>query len=165
MDAPDLADLRELVALIEFRIMRTRNAYEPNAVAVAMKDPTWPFDWQALLARYQTAKALCVGLDPSTMLPDVTPQDANYEAVARSVQQVASTRSKGDLSDLMARIAKVGFPVDESGTPQPKRTFNDKFLEYTNHVPTPGQLVSFTKIAVLAFVAWKVIEHVSKKRG
>ena len=156
MDAPDLTDLRELVALIEFRILRTRQVYEPNAVLIDMKDPTWPFDWQAMLERYSTAKNLCVGLDPSTVLPDVTPTDANYEAVARSVQQVANAMTKGDLADLMARLTKVGYPVNETGAPQPKKTFSDRFTYYTNAVPTPKELFDFTKLALLALLAWKL---------
>lgn len=150
---PNDQDLKELLALVDFRIQRTQSVFDAHRLDVPVKDGAWPVEWALLLARVADAK---IKAAPETRPMLWTVHDS-YEAVSRAVQQVDRTRTKGDLGDLMARLGKMGFPVDETGTPQPSPSNEPalQFLKWTNEVPTPGETFTGLKWAALVFFAWK----------
>jgi hypothetical protein len=150
---PNEQDLKELIALVDFRIARTQAVYNANVADVNTRDPQWLAGWSLLLGRVNEAK---MNADPATRPTLWTERDA-YEAVSRAVQQVDRKRTTGDLSDLMSRLGKMGYPVDETGAPQPSASNEPalRFLKWTNEVPTPGQTFAGLKWAALAWVAWK----------
>lgn len=153
MDNPNIKDLHELEALIDFRIAKAKGVYEAHTAAVLAKDPAWPVDWSMLLGRYKTERD-SLDQHETLSLPDATPIDAEtYDGLLRSVQQVPMQRTKGDLSDLISRLDKAGFPVSMNGQPQPSRTFGEKLLEATNPVPTPGDLWTYAKWAAALYFA------------
>jgi hypothetical protein len=150
---PNEQDLKELVALVDFRIARTTAAYNANVADVSMRDPNWLADWTLLLGRVADAKTKA---DPATR-PVLWTERDSYEAVMRAVQQVDRTRTKGDLSDLMSRLGVLGHMVDETGSPQPDARNEPalRFLKWTNEIPTPGQLVTGTQLLILGFLVYK----------
>ena len=153
---PNDTDVNDLVALLDFRIARTKAVYDAHPKEVIAKDLAWPVDWSMLNERYTAARAKVT--TPALL---ETPRD-RYWNLLRSVQAKEGTRSPGDLSDLMSRLGKAGYPVDESDAPKPA-SGNDPalaFLQATEHVPTPAGLFAGAEEALkwgaLLFVLSKV---------
>lgn len=161
----NMAQLRDLIALTDSRIARTRTAYEAHLQDVAIKDAGWITDWFAMLERYRAAQAEAKKRELSPSEPTDLATDA-YAMVARSTQQSfpVDKRTRGDLADLMVRLGRLGYPVDESERPRPTPdveapTLADEFLRWTRGVPTPGDLAYYAKVAGAAFLLWKLLER------
>jgi len=156
-------ELKELIGLVDYRIAKTQAVYDanmgPGPSDIVVRDVTWLPDWLAMKERYRKVRDLSdLGVSSTT---------STYEKVARAVQQVEAHRTKGDLSDLMTRLGKLGYPVDESGTPQPSKKLSDLFMEATNVVPTPQGLETFTKWAVLLFLVHEsgILKGILRRKG
>ncbi len=130
-----VTELKELIANKDFVI---------NAIRVGRNSFNWPdigesFDWDKdfalFLGRYIAARGLAekkfasVLFSPNLLIPggspispDVVPAEDEYQAILHALTREPGNTQKGDIGDLVQRLANAGAKLDFDGAPQPTST-------------------------------------------
>ncbi len=120
------AELKELIAAKDYEHTQIQAAYDAKPAIVNAADPKWSNDWQAFLARYKSARLVClaeIATAGATTLGaslSVTPAEKQWQTLLHTLTQDPS-KPYTDLDEqgLFVRLQKAGVQPDVSHVPQP----------------------------------------------
>lgn len=145
-----IADLKQLLAAQDYTFSQI-DAQVPKLLVPPLVLDTrvadWMADWQALKQRYANARAKAQStIDSWSIQPDsIRTAEAEYQGILGSLDSSIANPTlngwqKGDLQDLLGRMADIGAHPQFPNMPQPnpKDDFDTQFIETTKPLSDLG---------------------------
>lgn len=121
-----VAEVKELMANKDYVLNVTRLGREAFTFPDQLQGLDWDKDWLIFLARYAAAHAAADakihGFLSRNIDPTVVPAEDEWQGLLRAMKIEDGVITKGDMDDLISRLAQAGVKLDFSKAPQPNST-------------------------------------------